>query len=808
MFSNFTEKARIAINKAHDAACSMGHGYIGSEHLLLGIIDEGTGVGAKILDNAGIKKEDVYNRIKQLMGQNMPLPKNAELALTPRSKRILELAAMEARSMGHSYIGTEHLLIGIIKDGDGVGANVLASSGVDFNNVYNDIVSSTEPNFSDAQKNQSKRKGTEKTPTLDQFGRDLTKMATEGRFDPVIGRDEEIARVIQILSRRTKNNPCLIGEPGVGKTAVAEGLAQKIASGDVPELLKDKRLVTMDLSSMVAGAKYRGEFEDRLKKAIEEVTQSGNIILFIDEIHTIVGAGSAEGAIDASNILKPSLARGEVQLIGATTLNEYRKYIEKDAALERRFQPVTVGEPTVDETIEILKGLRDKYEAHHSVKIEDSAIEAAAKLSERYITDRFLPDKAIDLMDEAASKKHLSALTAPDDVKNLEKEAEKIKKEKQEAIISQDFEKAAELRDREKEIEEELLKGKNEWKDNNKSAGLTITDKDIAEIIGEWTNIPASKVAEEEGERLKKLEETLHARVIGQHQAVSAVSRAIRRGRAGLSDPKRPTGSFLFLGPTGVGKTELSKALAEAMFGSEDAMIRVDMSEYMEKHAVSKFVGSPPGYVGYDEGGQLTEKIRRQPYSVILFDEIEKAHPDVFNIMLQVLDDGILTDAQGRRVDFRNTVIIMTSNLGAKDILNTTSTKMGFGTQSDTEDDSDAIREKVMAKVKDAFRPEFLNRIDEIIVFDRLKEEEIKEIAKIMLKGLESRLLANGITAEFTDDAITEIAKEGFDPVYGARPLRRAIQSKIEDMLSEKIIGGEIGDKVTVDAEDGKFIAK
>ena len=808
MFSNFTEKARIAINKAHEAACSMGHGYIGSEHLLLGIIDEGTGVGAKILDNAGVKREAIYEKIKELMGENPPLPKHTELALTPRSKRILELAAMEARSMGHGYIGTEHILVGIIKDGDGVGANVLASSGVNFANIYNDISASCEPTFNDSPKGTPKKKSADKTPTLDQFGRDLTKMAGEGRFDPVIGRDEEIARVIQILSRRTKNNPCLIGEPGVGKTAVAEGLAQKIASGDVPELLKDKRLVTMDLSSMVAGAKYRGEFEDRLKKAIEEVTNSGNIILFIDEIHTIVGAGSAEGAIDASNILKPSLARGEVQLIGATTLNEYRKYIEKDAALERRFQPVTVGEPTVEETIEILKGLRDKYEAHHSVKIEDSALEAAAKLSERYITDRFLPDKAIDLMDEAASKKRLSALTAPDDVKNLEKEAEKIKKEKQEAIISQDFEKAAELRDREREIEEQLKEGKNHWKDNNKSAGLVITDKDIAEIIGEWTNIPASKVAEEEGERLKKLEEILHARVIGQHEAVSAVSRAIRRGRAGLSDPKRPTGSFLFLGPTGVGKTELSKALAEAMFGSEDAMIRVDMSEYMEKHAVSKFVGSPPGYVGYDEGGQLTEKIRRQPYSVILFDEIEKAHPDVFNIMLQLLDDGILTDSQGRRVDFRNTVIIMTSNLGAKDILNTTTTKMGFGTSNDTEADSDAIREKVMAKVKDAFRPEFLNRIDEIIVFDRLKEEDIKEIAKIMLKGLESRLSANGITAEFTDNAISEIAKEGFDAVYGARPLRRAIQNKIEDMLSEKIIGGEIGDKVTVDAEDGKFIAR
>ncbi len=810
MFSNFTEKARISINKAHDAACELGHSYIGSEHLLLGIIDEGSGVGAKILETAGAKKEVIYDRIKELMGTNAPLNKNVELALTPRSKRILEIAAMEARNMGHNYIGTEHILIGIIKDGDGIGANVLSSCNVDFNVIYNNIVSSTEPGYFDNKQPQKRSRSSNntKTPTLDQFGRDLTTLAEENKFDPVIGRDEEISRVIQILSRRTKNNPCLIGEPGVGKTAVAEGLAQKIAGGDVPELLKNKRVVTMDLSSMVAGAKYRGEFEDRLKKAIEEVKSAGNVILFIDEIHTIVGAGSAEGAIDASNILKPSLARGELQLIGATTLNEYRKYIEKDAALERRFQPVTVGEPTVDETIEILKGLRDKYEAHHSVKIDDSAILAAAKMSERYITDRFLPDKAIDLMDEAASKKRLSALTAPDNVKTLEKEAEQIKKEKQEAIISQNFEKAAELRDREKMIEQELEKGKNQWKDHSHSNELVIRDSDIAEIIAEWTHIPAHKVAEEESEKLKNLESILHKRVIGQDEAVSAVSRAIRRGRAGLKDPKRPTGSFLFLGPTGVGKTELSKALAEAMFGSEDSIIRVDMSEYMEKHSVSKFVGSPPGYVGYDEGGQLTEKIRRQPYSVILFDEIEKAHPDVFNIMLQILDDGILTDAQGRRVDFRNTVIIMTSNLGAKDILQTGGSKMGFGTtdKADNENESAAIKEKVMAKVKDAFKPEFLNRIDEIIVFDRLREDDIKQIAQIMLKGLKKRLLSNDIEAEFTDAAIAEIARAGFDPVYGARPLRRAIQSKIEDMLSEKIIDGTLSEKVTIDTKDGEFI--
>ncbi|MBQ7751893.1 MAG: ATP-dependent Clp protease ATP-binding subunit [Clostridia bacterium] len=809
MFSNFTEKARIAIQNAHDIACELGHAYIGSEHLLLGILTEGSGVGAKILENAGAKKEVLVKRIEEIMGRNMPLSKNTDLALTLRSKRILEIAAMEARNMGHNYIGTEHILIGIIKDGDGVGANVLASAGVDFNNIYNDIISSTEQGYGEAKAASQKAKTGGKTPTLDQFGRDLTKQAQENKFDPVIGRDEEIARVIQILSRRTKNNPCLIGEPGVGKTAVVEGLAQKIADGDVPELLKNKRLVTMDLSSMVAGAKYRGEFEERLKKAVEEVRMAGNVILFIDELHTIVGAGSAEGAIDASNILKPSLARGEVQLIGATTINEYRKYIEKDAALERRFQPVMVGEPTTEQTIDILKGLRDKYEAHHGVKIEDSAIKAAAELSERYITDRFLPDKAIDLIDEASSKKKLSALTAPDNVKSLEKQAEEIKKEKEEAIISQNFEKAAELRDREKEVEEQLKQGKSEWKDNHNSAELKIGEEDIAEIIAKWTGIPVSKIAEEESEKLKHLEDVLHKRVIGQEKAVSAVSRAIRRGRAGLKDPKRPTGSFLFLGPTGVGKTELSKALAEAMFGSEDAMIRVDMSEYMEKHSVSKFVGSPPGYVGYDEGGQLTEKIRKQPYSVILFDEIEKAHPDVFNIMLQILDDGILTDAQGRRVDFRNTVIIMTSNLGAKDILNTTS-KMGFGTEdtSSQKDEHDRIEEKVMQKVKEAFKPEFLNRIDEIVVFDRLNEEDIKKIAKIMLSGLKERLASNGITAEFTENAVSEIAKEGFDAVYGARPLRRAIQNKIEDMLSEKIIDGSVGKNITVDAEDGAFVAK
>ena len=614
------------------------------------------------------------------------------------------------------------------------------------------------------------------------------------------------------MSRRTKNNPCLIGEPGVGKTAVIEGLAQKIASGDVPEPLKTKRLVSVDLSSMVAGAKYRGEFEERLKKVINEVLEAKNVILFIDEFHTIVGAGSAEGSMDASNILKPFLARGELQLIGATTLKEYKKYIEKDAALERRFQPVTVGEPTVEETIEILKGIRDKYEAHHSVTITDDALAAAAKLSSRYITDRFLPDKAIDLIDEAASKKRLGSQTEPADLKKAEEELEKLKSEKEEAITAQDFEKAAKLRDEEKQLTERAENLKKEWKGSGTSSGLTVDEDDIADILADWTHIPAAKLKQEETEKLRHLEETLHARVIGQDEAVSAVAKAIKRGRAGLKDPKRPIGSFLFLGPTGVGKTELSKTLAETMFGSESALIRVDMSEYMEKHAVSKFIGSPPGYVGFEEGGQLTEKIRKHPYSVILFDEIEKAHPDVFNIMLQILDDGILTDAQGRKVDFKNTVIIMTSNLGAKQILGKVSSHLGFGADKKEDEEKtehEQIKEKVMSEVKNTFKPEFLNRIDEIIVFDRLSEDNIREIARLMLKSLTKRLKDNDIDVTFTDEAVNKIAKEGFDPTYGARPLRRAIQSKIEDMLSEKIIDGDIksGDNITVDVKDDAFVA-
>lgn len=818
LFSNFTEKARIALSEAHASASELGHNYIGSEHLLSGLIREGSGVAAKVLEKYGISAEMVMEKIREYTGSGAPLEGSPDLPLTPRTKRILEISAAEARRLGHKYIGTEHILMAIIRDGDGVAARILVNSGVNMQVFYTDIMRAVESDIEPEQTGADSYTGApskpskSKTPTLDQYGRDFTALARDGKFDPVIGRSDEIDRVIQILSRRTKNNPCLIGEPGVGKTAVIEGLAQKIASGDVPEPLKTKRLVAMDLSGMVAGAKYRGEFEERLKKVINEVLEAKNVVMFLDELHTIVGAGSAEGSMDASNILKPFLARGELQLIGATTLKEYKKYIEKDAALERRFQPITVGEPSVEETIEILKGIRDKYEAHHSVRITDGALKAAAEMSARYITDRFLPDKAIDLIDEASSKKRLGSQTEPDNLKDKEKKLEKLLSEKQEAITAQDFEKAAKLRDEEKVLKEEVEKLTSEWKGTGSSSELVVDEDDISRILADWTHIPAEKLKEEESEKLKNLESLLHARVIGQDEAVTAVSKAIKRGRAGLKDPKRPIGSFLFLGPTGVGKTELSKTLAETMFGSENALIRVDMSEYMEKHAVSKFIGSPPGYVGFEEGGQLTEKIRKNPYSVILFDEIEKAHPDVFNIMLQILDDGILTDAQGRRVDFKNTVIIMTSNLGAKEILGNMSSRLGFNKAEGDGNlsEHDKIKNKVMEEVKRAFKPEFLNRIDEIIVFDRLTEENIKDIARLMLKSLTKRLADNEITAEFTDEAVAAIAKEGFDPVYGARPLRRAIQNKIEDMLSEEIIDGSVkrGEKITVDAEDDKFVVK
>lgn len=813
LFSNFTERARIAISEAHNTACALGHRYIGSEHIVAGLVKEGSGVAAKVLEKADITEEKVIEKITELTGSNDALDEETELPLTPRTKRILQLSAMEARQMGHNYIGTEHLLMAILRDGESVGVRVLVSLGLNVRQVYEEVIEAlstgvTEPSSTGAYQAVKKSKGKSSTPVLDEYGRDLTELARENKFDPVVGRSKEIERVTQILSRRTKNNPCLIGEPGVGKTAVVEGLAQKIAAGDVPELLKSKRLVSIDLSAMIAGAKYRGEFEERLKKVINEVTQSSDVILFVDEFHTIVGAGNAEGSLDASNILKPFLARGELQLIGATTLKEYKKYIEKDAALERRFQPVTVGEPTVDETVEILKGIRDKYEAHHGVTITDEALKAAAQMSARYITDRFLPDKAIDLIDEASSKKQLSSQTAPPDLKEKEKQLEKLTSEREEAVNAQEYEKAAEIRDKEKGVQAELDELKKSWKGSGTSSELVVTEDDIAEILSDWTNIPASKLKQEEMDKLRRLEDTLHNRVIGQNEAVTAVAKAIKRGRAGLKDPKRPIGSFLFLGPTGVGKTELTKALAEAMFGSENSLIRVDMSEYMEKHAVSKFIGSPPGYVGFEEGGQLTEKIRKHPYSVILFDEVEKAHPDVFNIMLQILDDGILTDAQGRRVDFKNTVIIMTSNLGASEILGTGSSKLGFNNTETSKSEKDTIKEKVMAEVKRAFRPEFLNRIDEIIVFDRLEKEDIKKIAGLMLSSLEKRLADNEIKVTFTDKAVERISDEGFDKVYGARPLRRAIQSRIEDMLSEKIIDGEIsaGDTVSVDYDGENFV--
>ena len=678
---------------------------------------------------------------------------------------------------------------------------------MDIQKVFSDIVN--EFNQGGAARQGSSGRGTtnKKTPTIEQFGRDLTQMAREDKFDPVIGRDKEIERVIQILSRRTKNNPCLIGEPGVGKTAIAEGLAQKIVSGDVPEILRDKRVVTLDLSSMVAGAKYRGEFEERLKKAIGEIIEAGNVIIFIDEMHTIIGAGAAEGAIDASNILKPALARGEMQVIGATTLDEYKKYVEKDAALERRFQPITVGEPTVEESIQILKGLRDKYEAHHGVKITDSALESAAKLSHRYIADRFLPDKAIDLIDEASSRLRLKTYTAPPELKDLETRLESISNEKEEAIQTQDFEKAAKIRDEEKKVRAELEEKKKTWEQKSNSQQKQVTEEEIAQIVADWTGIPVKSIAEEESQRLLHMEDVLHERVVGQDEAVASIAKAIRRGRVGLSDPKRPTGSFIFLGPTGVGKTELSKALAEALFGDEDAIIRIDMSEYMEKHSVSRLVGSPPGYVGYDEGGQLTDKVRRKPYSVILFDEIEKAHPDVFNIMLQIMEDGILTDSQGRRVNFRNTIIIMTSNIGAR-LITDNKRRLGFSANANEKaEDYEQIKSDVMGELKKAFRPEFLNRVDDIIVFKPLDQEDIKKIASKMLEQLQTRMKQRDITVDFSDEAIAKLAEVGFDSVYGARPLRRAITSNIEDMIAEEILENRVkdGDHIKVIVRDGRF---
>lgn len=808
-FTGFTQKANTALNAAIEYAENLGHTYIGSEHLLLGLLSSEGSVAYTALTARNITADNVETAVRNSVGIGTPTVLSPN-DFTPRSKNIIETAVTIARSLGHGYVGTEHLLIAILRDSSCYAMDILDAMNVSAADIAEEITKSVNVSQNDASpKSKDQSKGKTETPTLDQFGRDLTAIARQGKIDPVIGRQKEIERVIQILCRRTKNNPCLIGEPGVGKTAIAEGLALKIASGEVPEILKDKRIVALDLTGMVAGTKYRGDFEERIKSAIDEVSKAGNIILFIDEVHTLIGAGAAEGAVDAANILKPALARGEMQVIGATTIEEYRKNIEKDSALERRFQSVLVGEPSREEAVEILKGIRDKYEAHHKVKITDEAIEAAVKMSSRYIGDRFLPDKAIDLIDEAASKVRLRAYTPPEDIRELEEKIKRINEEKASAVNSQNFEQAAALRDEEKEVKAHLENAKEGWKKQNSETNGVVTPDEIAAIVSEWTHIPVVQLTEEESQRLLHMEEELHRRIVGQDQAVSAVAKAIRRGRVGLKDPNRPTGSFIFLGPTGVGKTELCKTLAATLFGDESAMIRLDMSEFMEKHTVSKLVGSPPGYVGYDEGGQLTEKVRRKPYSVVLFDEIEKAHPDVFNMLLQILDDGVLTDSQGRKVDFKNCIIIMTSNVGAKLITNAGNAALGFkGEEGDGTMSQSDIKDAVMGELKKCFRPEFLNRVDDIIVFEQLNKDDIKEIARRMLKTLKNRVHDMGIELSFDDSAIEKIADEGFDPVYGARPLRRAIQSEIEDKLSEEMLDGKItsGNKYICKHTDDGFV--
>lgn len=803
-FNGFTEKANEALNQAINSAAQMGHTYVGSEHLLLGLLRVGSGVAWSVLT----KHEITADRFEELMRTNIGTGTPTKLSpdyFTPRAKRVIEVGMTVAKKMNKKFVGTEHILIGILGEKDNFAIKFLNELNIDVSNITSDIYDFSGVQQQDFdtmnQKPASLKSGKAKTETLEKYSRDLTREAKNGKIDPVIGRETEVERIIQILCRRTKNNPCLIGEPGVGKTAIIEGLAQRIVDGNVPEILLEKRVFTLDLTGMVAGTKYRGDFEERIKAVVDEVKNADDIILFIDEIHTIIGAGSAEGSTDAANILKPSLARGDFQLIGATTISEYRKNIEKDSALERRFQTVMVAEPSEEDAILILKGLKDKYEAHHKVVITDKAIEAAVKLSARYINDRFLPDKAIDLIDEAASRVRLSSSAPSDDIKNLEHKLSQVVEEKLDAINAQEFEKAANLRDKEKQLEQEIACVKNE---RNAHVSGEVTEQNIAEIVSLWTGVPVVQLTEAESARLLKLEDVLHNRLVGQSEAVTAVSKAIRRGRVGLKDPKRPIGSFIFLGPTGVGKTELCKALAEAMFGSENMMIRLDMSEYMEKHTVSRLVGSPPGYVGFEEGGQLTEKVRRNPYSVILFDEIEKAHPDVFNILLQILEDGILTDSQGRKVDFKNTVIIMTSNIGARLI---TDKKVSFGFGSSEADNEKDIKSRVLEELKGAFRPEFLNRVDDIIVFNKLTRDEIKQIAGKMLEGLKSRLNNLNISIEFTDSVLTALAEKGFDAVYGARPLRREIQNRIEDSLSEKILDVTIknGDSVVCDYVDGEF---
>lgn len=810
-FKGFTEKANKALNLAIESAEEMRHNYVGTEHILYGLVKEGSGVAATALNECGVTEDALREKLESING-TMSLVELTPDDFTPRTKRVLRAAVIISSKTGYTYVGTEHLLLAILSESDSYAVAFLEELGVSVERLAQAVKKGMQGGADDGFggfENESAPNGSQKGGSaLDKFGRDLTQAAKNGEIDPVIGREKEIQRVIQILSRRTKNNPVLIGEPGVGKTAVAEGLALEIAKGNVPEILKDKRVVSLDLTGMVAGAKYRGDFEERIKAAIDEVKKSKNTILFIDELHTIVGAGAAEGSADAANILKPSLARGDFQVIGATTLNEYRKYIEKDAALERRFQPVKVGEPTPEQAVQILKGLRDSYEAHHKVKITDEAINAAVTLSSRYIADRYLPDKAIDLIDEGASKVRLASLTSPDNVKELEDEIADYEKEKASAINEQDFERAARLRDEQKELQTKLDDAKKKWQEQQKGNSGEVTAEDIAKIVSEWTGIPVVQLTKEESERLLNMENVLHERVIGQSEAVTAIAKAIRRGRVGLKDPKRPVGSFIFLGPTGVGKTELCKALAEAMFGDENAMLRLDMSEYMEKHTVSKLIGSPPGYVGFEEGGQLTEKVRRKPYSVVLFDEIEKAHPDVFNMLLQILEDGRLTDSQGRTVDFKNTIIIMTSNVGAR-LITEKQSSLGFNSENENAEESEKkdIKELVTGELRKVFRPEFLNRVDDIIVFNKLNKDEIKQIAVKMLKTLENRLDKMNIKISFTDNAISEIADKGFDENYGARPLRRAIQNEIEDPLSEQMLEGKVKDGavVTCDFADGQF---
>ena len=810
MFERFTEKAIKVIMLAQEEARRLGHNFVGTEQVLLGLIGEGTGVAAKTLKSMGVTLKDARAEVEKIIGRGSGFVA-VEIPFTPRAKRVLELSWDEARQLGHNYIGTEHLLLGLIREGEGVAARVLENLGVDLNKVRSNVVkmlgeSKPQTVSSGTSSSSSTTGGKTKTPSLDEFGRDLTLAAQELRLDPVVGREKEIERVIQILARRTKNNPVLIGEPGVGKTAIAEGLAIRIVNAEVPDILDGKKVIQLDMGLLVAGTKYRGEFEERLKKIMDEIRQAGNIILVIDEMHTLIGAGAAEGAIDAANILKPALSRGEIQVIGATTLDEYRKYVEKDSALERRFQPVIVDEPTEDESIEIIKGLKPKYEEHHKLIISDEAIVAAVKLSNKYITDRFLPDKAIDVIDEASSKVRLKVSNLSPEGKELEKELRSIIKEKEDAIRNQEFEKASQLRDDEADMKDRIREMAQKYREEHEANKPTVTAENVAEVIGTMTGIPVTKLTEGESERLLKLEQTLHERVIGQNDAVVAISKAIRRARVGLKSPNRPIGSFIFCGPTGVGKTELAKTLAEAVFGSEDNMIRIDMSEFMEKHSTAKLIGSPPGYVGYDDGGHLTELVRKKPYSVILFDEIEKAHPDVFNIMLQILDDGRLTDAKGRHVNFKNTIIIMTSNVGASMI--TTTSKLGFSTSDDeSKDKYEKLKETVSEEMKKAFRPEFLNRIDETIVFAHLKQEEIRQIVDLMLKDLFKRLAERDLSVEVTDEVKDHLAKNGYSEAYGARPLRRLIQRKIEDMLAEEILSGKYsaGDTIVIKLVDDKI---